>query len=131
MLVRYDDWQARLTVALMDNRVAPGDCAIFAANMVLAMTGEDYAAPFRKRYSTITGGIRKLRAAGYRDHISFVEYHFPEIEVIDACPGDILVIDADEGLALGVMQGAAGVYVPTPRGVGLVPRSAAIRAFRI
>ena len=90
--------------------------------------GIAYTAPFRVLSES---GVRKLRAAGYRDHIAFVEYHFPEIDVIEACPGDILVIDADEGLALGVMQGAAGVYVPTPRGVGLVPRSAVIRAFRI
>lgn len=128
---RLSDWQQRMTEALMNRRHNPGDCAIFAADMVLAMTGEDHATGFRGRYATIRGGIRKLRAAGYRDHVSFVEYHFTEIELVQALPGDIMVIDADEGLALGIVQGSGGVYVPTPTGIGIVPVSTAVRAFRV
>ena len=128
---RLPDWQTRLTAALMAKRYTPGNCAEFAADMCLAMTGVDHAAPFRGRYSTIKGGYRVLRKAGYADHVDFVQRNFTEKLVIDLVPGDLVVLDGDDGLTVGVFQGSAGCYVPNGHGVGVVPITMAIRAFEV
>jgi len=98
------------------------------------MTGVDPAMEWRRRYTTLQGGLRVLRRAGFRDHIEVVATQFPEIPVSEALPGDLVVIDADDdpdpGPALGVMQGAA-IYVLRPDGLGLMPRNVAARAFRV
>lgn len=132
MTKRLPDWQARLTAALMDKRHAPGNCAEFAADMCLAMTGIDHAAAFRGRYSTINGGLRVLRKAGYSDHVDFVQKNFEEKLLVDVVPGDIVILDGDDGPTVGVVQGAAGCYVPATLGpIGIVPFDRVIRAFEV
>lgn len=129
---RLEDWQTRLTVALMEKQYTPGNCAEFASDMCLAMTGVDHAAPFRGRYTTINGGYRVLRKAGYSDHVDFVQKNFKEKPVVDAVPGDLVVLDGDDGPTIGVVQGSAGCYVPSGRGtVGIVPITMANRAFEV
>lgn len=131
-MARLPDWQARLTSALMAKRHNPGNCAEFAADMCLAMTGVDHAAEFRGRYSTVAGGIRVMRKAGYNDHVDFVQRHFVEKAVVDVVPGDLVVLDGDDGFTVGVVQGAAGCYVPSVLGpIGIVPITDAIRAFEV
>ena len=140
---RLIDWQARLVSYLADCRTRPfaygaHDCALFAAGAVQAMTGLDTAADWRGRYTTHRGGLRVLRRAGFRDHIAVVAAQFPEIPLAQALPGDLAAIGTvDEAVpgpalapALGVMQGEA-IYVLGPGGLGLMPRSAATRAFRV
>ena len=95
-MARFEDWQLRLTTALMEKRHQPGNCAEFASDMCLAMTGVDHAAAFRGRYTTIRGGIRVLRKAGYDDHIDFVAKHFVEKSVVSANPGDLVVVEVEE-----------------------------------
>jgi hypothetical protein len=51
---RYEDWPQRLVAAIEAARGRPFswgamDCCLFAADVVLAMTGVDYAAGFRGR----------------------------------------------------------------------------------
>jgi len=148
---RVIGWQARLVTYMADCRArpfAPGrhDCALFAAGAVQAMTGHDPAATWRGRYQTQAGGLRLLRRAGHDDHIVLAATLFAEIPVMVAGPGDLAVIETEDspalgpefdpafgpalGPALGVMQGAA-IYVLGPGGLGLMPRNAATRAFRV
>jgi len=140
---RMMGWQARLVSYMTDCHTRPfsygtHDCALFAAGAVAAMTGHDPAAEWRGRYTTQQGGFRVLRRAGFRDHIELVAAQFPEIPVAQALPGDLAAIDAEGnpepgpalGPALGVVQGAA-IYVLKPDGLGLMPRNAATRAFRV
>ncbi len=70
MLKRYPDWPQRLAEALRQrarSRYAWGqnDCAMFAADAVQAMTGQDFAAMFRGRYRTKRGASQVLRAHGW------------------------------------------------------------------
>ena len=132
---RLINWQARLVSYIADCRARPfaygkHDCALFAAGAVQAMTGVDPADAWRGRYTTQRGGLRVLRRAGFRDHIEMVAVLFPETSVSAALPGDLAVIDTEDGRALGVIQGPA-VYVLRPNGLGLVPGTAATRAFRV
>jgi len=134
-LTRLPDWQARLQAWLIEvggKSFEPGrhDCALFAAGAVAAMTGEDPAAVFRGRYRTLRGGLRVLRRAGWRDHVAFAAAHLDEINPLMARPGDLAVVPADGGDALGVVQGE-WVYVLGLQGMGMVPLTSATRAFRL
>lgn len=132
---RRRDWNERLGAYLAAcgrRPFEPGrhDCALFAAGAVHAMTGEDPAADWRGAYGTISGGLRRLREAGVEDHVAAAAALFAEIPVRQARPGDLAVVRAEEGLALGVVQGPR-VYVARASGLGLVPIDKAERAFRV
>lgn len=135
---RQSGWQMRLcqylsTSARTQFQDGQHDCALFAAGAVAAMTGVDLAEGWRGRYSTIRGGMRVLRKAGYEDHVALAAAHLRERtrQAGDAAqPGDLAVIPTDDGPALGVVQGVQ-VYVLRRDGLGLVPLSAAIRIFEV
>jgi hypothetical protein len=68
-LKRFQDWPKRLDAAIEDARkksFAWGghDCALFAADVVKAITGEDFAAPWRGRYESAVQAMRRLRPHG-------------------------------------------------------------------
>lgn len=132
---RQRDWRQRL-IAYLDaaarRRFEPGaiDCALFTAGAVEAMTGEDPAAGLRGAYRTLREGYDLLQARGYADQIALAASLFEEVPPAMAWPGDLAVVNTPEGLALGVVQGQ-GVYVMTHGGLGLEPRTAALRAFRV
>ena len=136
MAERLPDWPLRLVAyvtAQARRPFAPGDhdCALFVAGAVAAMTGEDPAEGVKGRYTTVKGGLRVLRAAGFADHVAAVAARCPEIPVLRAGVGDIAVVDGDDGLpALGIVQGEA-IYVLHPTGLALLPLTRARRAFRV
>lgn len=131
---RRSDWKTRLTAYVVGVMQSPfkygrNDCALFCAGAVKAMTGKDYARGWRG-YRSLTAGMKKLKAAGYTDHIDLAAEFFSEVPVSFAQPGDLAVVPGDEDRALGVVQGEM-IYVLTPEGVGLVPLLSAERAFRV
>ena len=135
---RLDDWRARLAAEMDRQRRDPfvwgeHDCAIgFSAGIVLALTGEDVAAPYRGRYRTAKGAAKLLRDARAETLGDFMAQHFPEIHPVQARVGDLGVVAADGPIAEGVcMFDASGVVVMTEQGHGRLPRDAAFRAFRV
>jgi len=61
--MRKKDWSEKLVSYLLDNLDAPFewgtfDCCLFAANAVREMTGKDFAAPFRDKYTTEKAQLR-------------------------------------------------------------------------
>lgn len=133
--MRAQDWQARLVAYLHGAAREPfafgrHDCALFSAGAVEAMTGADMARDWRGRYSTMRGGLRALRKAGYADHVALAASMFEDVAPSLAQPGDLAVVPTDDGPALGVVQGEA-VYVLGPQGLGLVSILRAERAFRV
>lgn len=133
-LTRLPDWQPRLhrwLLGLPARPIQPGthDCCIFMAGAVEAQTGVDLAAGWRGRYTTMAGGQRLLRKAGYEDHVALVASHLPEGHVSQALPGDIAIVPAEEGPAGGVVQGGA-VYVLGQDGrLAIVPMMPVMRLF--
>ena len=135
---RLPGWQGRLAVWLAACRQRPfawgrHDCALFIADAVEAMTGEDLAAGWRGRYSTALGARRVLRRAGHDSPLDVVAAALPEVLPAAALPGDVAAIPAEtEGdwPALGIVQGAQ-VYVLRPEGLGLVGRGRIARAWRV
>ncbi|SOC20581.1 DUF6950 family protein [Rhodobacter maris] len=135
-LTRVPDWQSRLRLYLRAARhrpLTPGqhDCCLFAAGAVAAQTGVDLAAGWRGRYTTIRGGYRVLRAAGYADHVALIAAHLPETSPSRCAEGDIAVLPGEDGIATGVIQGEA-VYVLWAGGsLTLAPIDAVLRGFKV
>lgn len=143
-------WMGRLAAYVETVRREPfaygrNDCALFVAGCVEAMTGEDPAAEMRGRYTTLTGGLRKVRQAGYIDHIDWLRALFDEVTDRGrpaphlAQVGDIAVVQTDDGPALGLVQGAAILMVaeggivamPLMRDDVDPPRATAKAVFRV
>jgi len=134
---RKIDWRPALLAYMQATAPKPfiwgeHDCALFAAGAVEAMTGEDFAAPYRGRYTTLLGGLRVLRRDGFTDQAALAASLFEEIPPAMAGVGDIAVVPEGEANALGVVQGPR-IYVvgPDVTGIGTVDLLRASRAFRI
>lgn len=132
---RRDDWLPRLHGYLRDTARAPFawgryDCALHAAGAVEAVTGHDPAADFRGRYTTPRGAVRVLRKAGHESLEAMVDGLAPRQVVLQARAGDLAAVKTEDGVALGVVQGAM-VAVVTERGRGLVPLTSCAWSWRI
>lgn len=132
---RLPDWKPRLIAwltSIAGTPFAPGthDCALFVAGAIHAMTGEDPAAPFRGRYTTVRGGLRVIRDAGFGDPVEMVASRLEEVAPLMAQVGDIAVVDTPEGPALGVVAGAE-ILVLGLDGLGAVPLVEGKRAFKL
>lgn len=132
-LQRLPDWQTRLVTHLSEVKALRFDpathhCALFVADCVRAMTGQDPAAGFRGL--TLQQGLLALRKAGFADHVALTAALLEEVPVAFGRAGDVAAIPTPEGPALGLVQGAA-IYVLRPTGLGLVSLLSATRMFRM
>lgn len=137
MTARFSFWRTALFeyvhgVARTPFAWGSHDCALFAAGAVQAMTGRDFASPYRGRYSTLAGGLRLLKKAGFSDHADMAASLFEEQHPSAAQIGDIAALDDGGHVALGIVQGAL-IYVlkPGAAGIGTVSRFEAKRSFRV
>jgi hypothetical protein len=128
--MRPDGWEKRLTEYLQT--VGPfewgtNDCCLFAANGVLAMTGIDYAQPYRG-YKTAKGALGKLKGIGV-EGVATKAWGEP-IPVELAHRGDPVLLDSGEGLALGLCIGHK-IAAIGPKGVLYLPMAVAIKAWSV
>lgn len=106
------------------------DCALFVADCLEAVTGVDFAAPYRGLYHTAAAALRVLRDDGYSDLCALVAAHLEEIPPAMARAGDVMAFPAEEtDWALGIVNGER-VTVLHLNGLGTVARERAERAFR-
>jgi hypothetical protein len=143
MLLRRDDWAARLHQAVEAARRTPfgygsHDCLLFAATAVLDMTGVDLAAEVRGTYHDAEGAAAALAAFAGGGMIEAVE-KIAARHAIETIPwqfarrGDVVLVETVAGPALGVCVGAhAAVAALGQRtGIAFVGMSEAMRAYRI
>lgn len=135
-LKRLPDWRSRLfayvdEVKLMPYDEAKHNCGLFPAGAVKAITGVDYAAPYRK-LKTLPGQLRRMRREGFANHVELAASLFQEIHPSQARMGDLAAFKADDdiGVALGVVI-SENVFVLRRDGLGTLPLLSADRAFRI
>ncbi|MGD1880859.1 MAG: hypothetical protein ACFB11_00875 [Paracoccaceae bacterium] len=108
---RLPDWQHRLVQYLQSVQgkpIEPGqhDCALFLADGIEAVTGQDLAGSYRGKYDTFSKGVRLMRKEGLEDHVGFFRNTLKEIPLAFALPGDGAVVEMADGLdALGIVQG--------------------------
>lgn len=132
---RVPNWRSALDAAVDAHRGVPftwgrHDCSLFAADCVLAMTGEDPAARFRGRYKTPKGAAGALKRAGFASQVNVVAAHFSEIHSSRAGVGDIAIVPKGELMSLGIVIGPE-IAVLTLAGLGVVPLTRASRAFKV
>lgn len=138
---RLPDWRERLEAEVRrkaDYAFAWGsnDCCLFACDLVRAMTGVDYAAAFRGRYSTPLGAARTLRdvagVATLPDLLDKLAAQEPwsEIDPSSATSGDWTLLDGPHGPTLAIRFGQL-VAAPGDVGVSLLPASRSLRAWAL
>lgn len=133
---RRDDWPVRLIEVVRAAERKPfawggHDCALFAADAVLAMTDTDFAAPFRGRYKTALGALRELRRNGADDLAAYATQVLgAPIATAQAMRGDVVLFAAEEGEALAVVVGLEAAAAG-PQGITWVPRALWLKAWRV
>lgn len=140
-LRRRKGWEARLAAAIETARGRPfewgaHDCALFAADAALALTGEDAGAWFRGRYSTAAGAESQLRRFSVTDE-NVLEATLTKLAGAPVHPnmarrGDLVTVVTAAGPAVGVVgMDATLVHVVGTEGLVDLPRRLALKAWRI
>jgi len=108
------------------------DCLGFAANVAERIVGHDVIGDLRGRYSTPLGAKRVMASEGWADMGDVAAAFFGRIiSLAEARTGDWAhVVNEDGSDTIGVFSGAM-IAAKTEAGMGQVPRSLAVRAFRI
>jgi hypothetical protein len=135
VLQRLKGWEQRLVrehMSAMRRLWAWGahDCAIFAANSILVVTGEDMAADFRGQYETEAEAWDFLARLGYADLGALASSRLPEIEPRDARRADVVLMPGELGDYLSICDGRTAVG-PVARGIAHSPMGMAKRAWRV
>lgn len=105
------------------------DCFTFAADCVLAMTGEDKMGKHRGAYKTELGANKKLKRLGGVAAAVSTQLGEP-IAPQFAQRGDVVCFPALMGDTVGVCLGGV-IASPTLTGVGYTPMAQAAQAWRI
>lgn len=134
-MTRFPDWPRRLDVAIEAARRRPFcygtvDCALFAADVVLALTGVDLAESFRGRYSSRSEAVALLGARGGLEAVVHEALGEPLPTPLLARRGDVLMVKTPEGPALGICDGIRGQFAG-PQGLAARPMSEWEKAWRV
>jgi len=135
---RLPDWAARLHDFIDGVKRDPfawnsHDCVFgWAADAVLAITGEDVAAPYRGKYKSAKGAAGVLKRAGFDDLAEAVASLLPEIHISQARIGDLAAIPTDGpfGWSIGIVNGET-ILTVGETAMGVSPLLSATRAFRV
>jgi len=129
---RRRDWPERLNDAIDAARARPFSdahhCAGFAADVVIAMTGED-AMPERR--GTLAATYRAMREAGHDSVEDAIAARLgAAIPLALAHRGDVVLRETPDGHAIGICCGSLSAFVGD---VGLVfePTLAQVSAYRV
>jgi len=123
-LNRNDDWDIQLFNFIQDSQNTPfkwgeHDCALFTANAILAMTGEDLANDVRGRYTTFKGSLKVLKKLGKADLGQVVSAKLGASKLaLLAKRGDVVLVNTNSTTALGMV---AGLVALVPGKEGLEP----------
>jgi hypothetical protein len=128
--MRFENWEKLLNDYL--SKVGPfewgaNDCCLFAANGVRAITGEDYAKPYRG-YKTAKGAMSRLKDIGVAG-VATKALGEPKPPTL-AKRGDVVSFESGDGLALGLCIGAKIAAVGQD-GLIMLPMNQALQAWSI
>lgn len=134
-MIRLPDWEPRLAEYLAKRHGVhftwgATDCCLFAADAVIAMTGEDPATAFRGRYTTARGATRALKRYGAGTIEATLDTMFGQIRTAFARRGDLVMCAG----MVGICVGGAALFVGEENGApGLVrfDRSAWAQAWAV
>jgi hypothetical protein len=129
---RLHDWQLRLEAFARERTPRPfewgsNDCALFAADCVQALTGQQVC-PELRGYDG-RGALRLLEEHGGLHGLASKALGEP-IPPVFATVGDVVLVRMGEGEALGICNGGV-VIGPGPDGMAVVGMEAALAAWRV
>lgn len=132
---RWPDILAELCEARVALPFAWGsnDCALFAADVVLALTGVDPAGDLRGAYSTEAEAEAIIAQYGSLEALAVAlaaAAGLPECPPAFAQRGDVALVDHGNQRSLGVVMGDA-VAVPGTGRLAFAPLSAVLRAWSV
>jgi hypothetical protein len=134
-MIRLNGWELRLLAAVDDARDTPfqwgqHDCATWAFDVRLMLTGDDAAAVWRGKYKTEAGAARVLRKLKCQTVDDLAESILGDAlpTVLLAQRGDIVLGGAEQ--ALGVCVGSDGLFLQ-PSGLIALPLRSCLRAWRV
>lgn len=130
---RLHDWQLRLADFARERRALPfawgaNDCCLFAADAVVAITGEDPAEGLRG-CTTAMRAARVLRAHGGVQGLADARLG-DRVGPLMARVGDVVLVQIGNQAALGVCNGAS-LIGPGPGGIVGIGMGHAKAAWRI
>jgi hypothetical protein len=131
-MTRLRTWQSNLQAVIAERESMPfawgkNDCGLFAADAVLAMTGNDPAADLRGTYSS----EEQANALISDGMVSVADKRFgARIRTNLAQVGDIGLVDTPSGPALAVWGGSQWLAPSRDGGLGRLPFDAAHLAWR-
>jgi hypothetical protein len=138
---RLPDWQVRLFALCAQRHDVPfawgtSDCALWAADAVLAQTGVDHAAAdWRGSYTTGVQAVRRVALAGGLQGIATAALG-PAVAPVWAAVGDVVLVhqpeapDATLRDLLAVCMGTSAL-AQGPHGLVPVPMTAATAAWKV
>ncbi len=129
--MRLPDWQSRLASCIKDRSKIPfawgsQDCALFAADCVQAISGNDPALGLRGTYQDARGAARVMKD-GLRTIAA--ERLGEEISPLLAQAGDVGLLPNEGRECLAVWGGGAW-HAPSENGLSAYPLEYAITAWR-
>lgn len=102
------------------------DCLIMVAGAVELLTGVDHAEGYRGRYSSLAEGKKLIGKSLLR----FVSERAKPIDPVRAVDGDVGAVRQGREWGFGVFIGPH-LYVMTEDGIGILPRTDAVKAFKV
>lgn len=102
------------------------DCLLMVSGAVELLTGVDHASGYRGRYSSLAEGKALIGTTLLR----FVSDRLDAIEPVRAVDGDVGAVKQGREFGFGVFIGPY-LYVLTETGIGILPRSDAVKAFKV
>lgn len=131
---RHHDWQLRYEAFIAQRRAAPfawgvNDCATFAADCVLALTGQDPAPPALRLHKTQKQALRALERHGGLSGIATAALGQP-VAASQAGVGDVVLVKVGKRDALAVCNGQTA-FGPSARGLVAVGMGCATLAWRV
>lgn len=130
-LLMLHDYLAEVGAARPDFQPGTFDGALLTAGWVYRLTGDDPAAPFRNRYTSLRRGLAMMRKAGFATLADLAAAHAAPVPGwVSARAGDIALIVTGQDHCLGIV-GVNHVHVAAPRGgLDVVPVDQAAKVFR-
>jgi hypothetical protein len=142
--MRYPDWETRLDDYLLANRgaqfqYAVSDCCTFALGGVKAITGHDFASPYRE-YSTYKSGYQMIREKyGKKTLKSFLEFVLIDLPFVPKGfqqRGDLVLIERGvksnrNRYALGIVSLSGVPIVMDSIGYRVMSNESVLRGWRV
>jgi len=131
---RLHDWQIQLERITRNRAATPfawgtNDCAIFASDAVMAMTGVDPAPPELRLHRTAKQACRAIQAHGGLAAIAIAALGDP-VPTAYAGVGDVVLVKVGKRDALAICNGSVAV-MPSPIGLVAVSLVGATSAWKV